>query len=261
MDITDNVVWLGFLGSLAAGSMTILGAAGVWVVRQLSESLEDILLSAAAGVMLAASVFSLLLPGIEHAGSLGHSDSTSVLIVLTGMMLGATLLAIIYRYTPHEYFHGQLPGASARALKRIWLFVLAIALHNFPEGMAVGVGYARGDIQNGLALTVGIGLQNIPEGLAVAVAVLAAGYSRFFAFLTATASGLIEPLGGLLGATLVSFSLPLLPWVLGAAAGAMLYIISNEIIPQTHSRGHASAATFSLLGGFSIMTYLDIVLG
>lgn len=256
-----DIITLGFLGSFAAGMMTTVGAAGIVFVRKLSTRTEDILLSAAAGIMLAASVFSLLLPGIDIGQEQGYSKSNAVLVVLAGMLIGAALLAVIHRYTPHQHFKKTEPGVSTKNLRRIWLFVLAITLHNFPEGMAVGVGFANGDINNGMSLAIGIGLQNIPEGLAVAVALMTVGYSRGYAFMIAMLTGLVEPVGGLLGATLVSFSTPLLPWILGGAAGAMMFIISDEIIPETHRHNHQSHATFSLLIGFSVMMYLDTVLG
>lgn len=256
-----EIIRLGFLGSLGAGAMTGVGAAAVVFVRRLSPRMEDVLLSAAAGIMLAASIFSLLLPGIREARIQGSSETAAVAAVLTGMMLGAGLLALIHRYTPHQHFAKPEPGISRRQLRRIWLFVLAITLHNFPEGMAVGVGFAKGNLANGLPLAVGIGLQNIPEGLAVAVSLLAVGYSRRYAFGVAFLTGLLEPLGGLAGAALVSVAVPLLPWILGGAAGAMLFIISDEIIPETHRRGHEGSVTFALLGGFSVMLYLDTVLG
>ncbi|WP_049722893.1 ZIP family metal transporter [Gilvimarinus polysaccharolyticus] len=256
-----DVITLGFLGSLAAGMMTAVGAAGIVFIRQLSSRSEDILLSAAAGIMLAAAIFSLLLPGIDQAQTQGHSQSNAVLIVLAGMLLGATLLALIHHYTPHQHFQKPESNINAKKLQRIWLFILAITLHNFPEGMAVGVGFANGDIDNGLPLAIGIGLQNIPEGLAVAVSLMAVGYSRLYSFGVATLTGLLEPIGGLFGATLIAVATPLMPWILGGAAGAMLFIISDEIIPETHRRNHEGYATFSLLGGFSIMMYLDTVLG
>lgn len=256
-----DIIALGFLGSLGAGMMTAVGAAGIVLIRKLSSRNEDILLSAAAGIMLAASIFSLLLPGIDQAQSQGHERGSAVLIVLAGMLMGAALLALVHKYTPHQHFQKPEPGIDARHLRRIWLFILAITLHNFPEGMAVGVGFANGNIDNGLPLAIGIGLQNIPEGLAVAVSLLAVGYSRGYSFGVATLTGLLEPVGGLFGAALVSVATPLLPWILGGAAGAMLFIISDEIIPETHRRNHEGFATFSLLTGFSVMMYLDTVLG
>ena len=162
---------------------------------------------------------------------------------------------------PHEHFQLGREGGEATELSRIWLFVIAITLHNFPEGMAVGVGFAGGELSNGLPLTLGIGLQNIPEGLAVSVALLSVGYEKTQAALFAALTGLVEPIGGLLGAVAVSSAAALMPWALAFSAGAMLFIISDEIIPETHSAGNKNLATFSLLGGFVIMMILDAVIG
>lgn len=262
-----NVILLGFLGSFFAGATTGVGAAGIGLVRKLSSRTQDIMLSSAAGIMLAASIFSLLLPGVDFAQRQGNPPYLAVLIVIIAMLLGAALLALIHQYTPHEHFMKGLEGkpldmaVDSRTFHRIWLFVFAITLHNFPEGMAVGVGFANGDLANGIPLAVGIGLQNIPEGLAVAVSLYAVGYSRLFAFSIALLTGLLEPVGGLFGSALVAVAVPMLPWILGAAAGAMLFIISDEIIPETHRDGHEGAATFALLGGFGLMMFLDTWLG
>jgi ZIP family zinc transporter len=260
-----NVVLLGFLGSLFAGAATGIGAAGVMLLRTLTFRVQDILLSSAAGIMLAASIFSLLLPGVDKAIEQGHAPHVAVPMVVAAMMLGAALLAAVHHFTPHEHFvkgpEGvELTGAGSLAVHRIWLFVLAITLHNFPEGMAVGVGFAEGNLANGVPLALGIGLQNIPEGLAVAVSLYSVGYSRLFSFNVAFLTGLLEPVGDLFGASLVSVAIPLLPWILGGA-GAMLFIISDEIIPETHRKGHEGAATFALLGGFGLMMILDTLLG
>lgn len=258
---TPNVVWLGFSASLLAGLGTGLGALGVFFIRTLSEALEDALLSIAAGIMLAASFFSLLLPAIEYGESQFASREAAVLVVIGGLLLGAIALYLIHRYVPHEHFVLGKEGPDIAALSRIWLFVIAITLHNFPEGMAVGVGFAGGDIANGVSLATGIGIQNIPEGLAVAVSLIAVGYSRGVAFSIAFLTGLAEPIGGLFGALAVSIAAPLMPWTLGFAAGAMLFIISDEIIPETHRGGFQNLATFSLLAGFAIMMFLDATLG
>ena len=219
-----NVVWLGSIASLLAGLGTGVGALGVFLVRKLTPQLQDGMLSAAAGVMLAASFFSLLLPGIEYGEELTDATWSAALMVIAGLLMGA-------------------------------------ALHNFPEGMAVGVGFAGGDIGNGVALAVGIGLQNIPEGLAVAVSLLAIEHSRLKSFGIAVLTGLLEPVGGLFGSTMVWLAEPIMPWTLGFAAGAMLFIISDEIIPETHRGRFKTLATFSLLGGFVIMMFLDATLG
>lgn len=256
-----NVVLLGFLASLAAGLGTALGAVGVFAVRALSQKLEDGLLSAAAGVMLAASFFSLLLPAIGYGEIYFGSTVMSVLVVILGLLAGALALFLIHQHVPHEHFVLGREGPDSGALGRIWLFVIAITLHNFPEGMAVGVGFAGGDIANGVSLATGIGIQNLPEGLAVAVSLLSVGYSRLQAFTVAALTGLAEPVGGLFGSVAVSVAAPLMPVAMGFAAGAMLFIISDEIIPETHRSGFRTIATFSLLGGFSVMMFLDATLG
>lgn len=258
---STNIIWLGFSASLLAGLATGVGAVGVFFIRRLSEKLEDALLSAAAGIMLAASFFSLLLPAIQYGEAQFASREAAVLVVISGLLAGAIALYLIHRFVPHEHFVMGREGPEAAALSRIWLFVIAITLHNFPEGMAVGVGFAGGDINNGVSLATGIGIQNIPEGLAVAVSLIAVGYSRWSAFAIGFLTGLAEPIGGLFGSVAVSLAAPLMPWTLGFAAGAMLFVISDEIIPETHRRGFQSLATFSLLGGFAVMMYLDATLG
>ena len=261
-DATVNqVVWLGFVGSLVAGMGTVVGAAGVFFVRKLSLKTEHGLLSAAAGMMLAATFFSLLLPAIDYGRAHFDTTSNAVLVVIVGLLSGAALLHVIHQRVPHEHFFLGREGPDGAAFSRIWLFVIAITLHNFPEGMAVGVGFASGDIANGRPLAIGIGIQNIPEGLAVSVALISVGYSRLQSFSVGALTGLVEPVGGIVGSLAVSVAGPLMPLAMGFAAGAMLFIISHEIIPETHRGGYGNVATFSLLGGFTIMMYLDAVLG
>jgi len=256
-----NIIWMGFLGSLSAGALTAVGALGVYVIRTLSAKLEDALLSMAAGIMLAASFFSLILPAIDYGEGQFHSKTLAVVVVMVGILCGALALFLMHRYLPHEHFLSGHEGPDTKALSRIWLFVIAITLHNFPEGMAVGVGFAGGNVANGMSLATGIGIQNIPEGLAVSVSLISVGYSRTQAFFVGSLTGLAEPIGGLLGSVAVSFTGPVMPWSLAFAAGAMLFIISDEIIPETHRRGFENLATFSLLIGFVGMMYLDATLG
>jgi len=244
-----------------AGLGTGVGALGIFLVRRISDRTEDVLLSSAAGVMLAATFFSLLLPAIGYGEALYESKRFAVAVVTGGFLLGAAALHLIHRYVPHEHFLSGREGPDTATLSRIWLFVIAITLHNFPEGLAVGVGFAGGDVGNGIALATGIGLQNIPEGLAVAASMLAIQYTRTQAFLVACMTGLVEPIGGLVGSVAVAIAQPLMPWTLGFAAGAMLFIISDEIIPETHRGGYQNLATFSMLGGFSVMMFLDATLG
>ena len=256
-----NEIWIGFFASLIAGLFTGLGALGVFFFNKLSARLEDGLLSSAAGIMLAASFFSLILPAIDYGETQFHGKNSAVIVVIAGILCGAGAIFLMHRYLPHEHFLAGHEGPDTKALSRIWLFVIAITLHNFPEGMAVGVGFAGGDVSNGMTLATGIGIQNIPEGLAVAVSLISVGYSRMQAFLVGSLTGLAEPIGGLFGSLAVSFAGPLMPWSLAFAAGAMLFIISDEIIPETHRRGFETLATFSLLVGFVAMMYLDATLG
>jgi ZIP family zinc transporter len=250
----------GTLASLAAGLGTGIGAAFIYGISELKPRTEDALLSGAAGIMLAASFYSLLQPGLEY-GLQSYGDSLiAVMVVIAGMLLGAGLLWAIHRHTPHEHFRAGREGPDDTKLARLWLFVIAIALHNFPEGMAVGVGAASGDLTTGAALTVGIGVQNIPEGLAVAAALMAAGYSRNLSAGIALLTGLVEPVGGLLGSSLAWFAAALLPGILGFAGGAMLYVISDEIIPETHRKGHETLATGSLMIGVALMLALGTLL-
>lgn len=205
--------------------------------------------------MLAASFFSLLLPAIEYGEARFGDDRVAVAVVIVGFLCGAAALFVLHRHLPHEHFLSGHEGPDTEALSRIWLFVIAITMHNFPEGMAVGVGFAGGDVANGVALATGIGIQNIPEGLAVAVSLITVGYTRLCAFLVAFLTGLAEPVGGLFGSVAVSIAGPMMPWMLAFAAGAMLFIISDEIIPETHRRGFENLATASLLVGFACMMY------
>ena len=256
-----DVIWLGVLGSLAAGLMTGAGAMPVLFGRGISRIWNDRLLGFAAGVMLAASFFSLIVPGIEAAEAQYGSVTIAALVAAGGVMLGAMAIALMNEYLPHEHFIEGREGVDSVALARVWLFIIAITIHNFPEGMAVGVGFGSGNIENGIALAIGIGLQNAPEGLAVAVALRGQGYSAQRSFGIAFLTGLIEPVGGLIGVGAVTLAAPLLPWGLCFAAGAMIYVISHEIIPETHRHGHQDAATTGLVIGLVLMMFLDVSLG
>ena len=256
-----EIIRVGFLASLFAGLGTGIGALGVFAVRRLSSRLEDNLLSSAAGVMLAASFLSLLLPGVEFASAQFASRAVAVFVVSFGFMSGAVALYLVHRFAPHEHFLVGREGPENTTLSRIWLFVIAITLHNFPEGMAVGVGFAGGDIENGRSLALGILVQNLPEGLAVAISLLVIGYSRLRAYTVAFLTGLVEPVGGLFGSALVTLAEPLIPWTLGFAAGAMIFVISDEVIPETHRGAHQHLATFSLMAGVVVMLLLDAVTG
>lgn len=254
-------LWAGFLASLAAGLMTAVGALPVLFGRTPGRPARDMTLGFAAGVMLAASFFSLIIPALDAAEARYGGSALPAAIACVAILLGMGLVAAMNELLPHEHFLQGREGPEAASLRRIWLFVIAIAIHNLPEGLAVGVGFGADGGESGLALAVGIGLQNLPEGLAVAVALLGEGYARTRAFAIAALTGLIEPLGGLLGAGIITLSQPLLPWGLAFAAGAMLYVISHEIIPETHRSGNQQKATLGLAIGLVIMLFLDVSLG
>lgn len=253
-------------GGLVAALATALGTVPVMFSQRMSERTQDTLFGFGAGVMLAACVFSLIMPGMEAVRSQGIGGGSNYAAAgLTGaaILLGAGAMMGIDRMLPHEHFIKGREGMdieTARKLQRTWLFVFAIALHNFPEGLAIGVGYASNGMA-GNALATGIAIQDVPEGLVVAVALLSAGYSRKISVILAILTGLVEPIGAVIGAAVVSTSLGLLPWGLGFAAGAMLFVISHEIIPESHRKGHETFATGGLMLGFVLMMFMDTALG
>ncbi|MGV2826557.1 ZIP family metal transporter [Myxosarcina sp. GI1(2024)] len=253
--------YLGTIGSLLAGLTTGIGGFPVLFVSEVSKRIQGILLGFGAGVMLAATSFSLLIPSIEAAASGGGSSIDAANIVVAGTLLGGVFLWVTHRYFPYQRYIKQPQGSDFENLKGIWLFVMAIAIHNFPEGLAVGVGFGGGNLGNGLALAIGIGLQNLPEGLAVALALITENYSKWRAFWIALLTGLLEPVGGLLGAGVISLGEILLPWGMSFAAGAMLFVICDRIIPRAQNLGRGKEVTASLMVGFVVMMYLDVTLG
>jgi len=256
-----NPVLLGTLGALTAGMLTTLGALPALFGTYPSQRMRDGLLGFAAGVMLSASFFSLIIPSLDASTERYGDGAVPALIACGGILLGALSVAALDRFVPHEHFLLGREGPEGAALRRIWLFIFAITIHNFPEGMAVGIGFAGSSFDNGLSLAIGIGLQNLPEGLAVAVALMGQNYGRWAAFGIAALTGLIEPVGGLLGALAITVSGQILPWGLSFAAGAMLYVISHEIIPETHRSGSHHVATAGLMLGLVLMLFLDVTLG
>lgn len=242
-----EIIWFGFAASLLAGLATGVGALPVLFTKRVSDKLLDVMLGFSAGVMLAATAFSLIVPAIDLSGPF---------VAVFGIILGALVLHLIDRFVPH--FHPALgaEGPPSR-LAKVWLFVLAITIHNFPEGLAVGVSFGSGDVSAGIVIAMAIGLQNMPEGLAVALPLVREGYSRRKSLLYGTLTGLVEPLGGLLGIALISIFQPILPWGLAFAAGAMLFVVSDEMIPESHRKGFEREATFGLIAGFVVMMLLD----
>lgn len=251
---------LALLGGLSAFATTALGALPALLLRSLPTRVEDSLLGMAAGMMLAASAFSLLLPGIESASALLASKPQGAGVVVVGMALGVALMLGLDAFIPHQHDSTGPCGPGSDRCARIWLFVFAIAVHNLPEGMAIGVSFSQADMAVGLPLTTAIALQDIPEGLAVALALRGAGFAPGVAVEVAIATGLLEPLGALLGVGLSSGLALAYPLGLGLAAGAMIFVVSHEVIPETHRNGHQTPATLGLMAGFALMMVLDTAL-
>ncbi|MEC5398025.1 ZIP family metal transporter [Uliginosibacterium sp. H1] len=250
--------------ALASGSIaalaTALGVLPMLLARAPGRRIHDAMLGFGAGVMLAATCFSLIVPALGAAQSQGHGAWSAALITGGGLLLGAGCLMLLERQLPHEHFFGGAGAESSLRIRRLWLFIFAIVLHNIPEGLAIGVSAAGTDPARSAALATGIAIQDVPEGLVVALALQSAGIRRWPAALLGAASGLVEPIAAVLGAAALSYSAPLLPWGLAFAAGAMLFVVSHEVIPESHRQGHERYATTGLLLGFVLMMVLDTAL-
>ncbi len=246
------------LTALGVGGATIFGSLIGFVFKKISHKFSDIVLSFAAGVMLAAAVLGLVIPSVEYGGKYG------VLITIIGIFVGAVCLNLLDKLVPHMH---KLVGVDAEEhknnsnLNKVLLFVTAIAIHNLPEGIAAGVGFGSGNDTEALLIAGGIALQNIPEGMVIIGPMLAAGVSPRRTFVCAMATGLVEVFGTLLGYFAVSLASFILPFALAFAGGTMLYVVSDEIIPETHAHGNERGATYSLLVGFCLMLFFDVILG
>ena len=270
--MTDWFLQLGpvsqaFLAGLFTCAVTAAGASAVFFTRQVNRKLQDAMLGFAGGVMMAASYWSLLAPAISIAE---HGTLPAWIPPAIGLALGAATLSVIDKLLPH--LHLMMPMKAAEGPRTSWnravLLVLAITLHNIPEGLAVGVGFGgvvegvpSTSIAAAVALAVGIGIQNFPEGLAVAMPLRAEGLSVRKAFWYGQLSGLVEPIAAVAGAALVSVAVPILPYALSFAAGAMIYVVVEELIPESHAAGNVDLATNSFVGGFCVMMILDVALG
>lgn len=243
-------------GGLIAGAATALGALPVVFLRRpVSARVQDAMLGFGAGVMLAASAFSLVLPAIDVAAEMVGGRFSAALLVAAALVLGVAGMFAVERNVPHVHVDAAEPnGLGVRA---VWLMVLAILIHNFPEGLAVGAAFSGADPAQGWPVALAIAIQDVPEGLVVALALRSIGRSARLAAAVGAATGLAEPLGALLSAVVVSSVPVLYPASLAAAAGAMLFVVSHEIIPGTHRRGHETAATRGLAAGFAVMMVLD----
>ena len=257
----DTPMGMALAGSGAAALATALGALPALFIRRLSAQWEDIMLGFGAGVMAAAACFSLILPGIAAGTDLFDSKPAGASLVAASLVLGALFLLLVDKAVPHEHPGAGRHGPDWMQVRRVWLMVFAIALHNFPEGMAIGVGFSGGDTSVGLPLAAAIAIQDIPEGLVVAVALRTVAFTPLRATGAAALTGLAEPLGAIVSVALTSGFAPLYPAGLGFAAGAMIWVVSHEIIPETHRKGHEQAATLGIIGGFVVMMMLDTALG
>ena len=245
------------LTALGVGGATVIGAAIGFAFKNLSHKFADIVLSFAAGVMLAAAVLGLILPSVEYGGKWG------LLYAVVGVFVGAICLNLVDKLVPH--MHKLMGGEEEKHrnanLSKVLLFVMAIAIHNLPEGLAAGVGFGSGNTAQALTIAGGIALQNIPEGMVIIGPMLAAGVSKKKTFLCALATGLVEVVGTVIGYFAVSISTAVLPFALAFAGGTMLYVISDEMIPETHAHGSQRGATYALLVGFCLMLVVDVLLG
>ena len=245
------------LTAFGVGGATIIGSFIGFAFKKISHKFSDIVLSFAAGVMLAAAVLGLILPSLEYGGKYG------LLITIVGIFAGAAALNLIDKLVPHLH---KLVGAEPEehknsSLSKVLLFVTAIAIHNLPEGIAAGVGFGSGDTSQALIIAGGIALQNIPEGMVIISPMLSAGVSVKKTFLCAMITGLVEVVGTMIGYFAVSVASTILPFALAFAGGTMLYVISDEMIPETHAHGSERGATYALLVGFCVMLVTDILLG
>lgn len=246
-----------FLTALGVGGATIAGAVIGFFFQDVSHKVNDMILSFAAGIMLAAAVIGLILPSVDIVGKRG------IWITIAGILAGAVFLNLMDRLTPHLH---RLSGtdreehAHNKNLNRALLFMMAVAIHNLPEGMAAGVGFGSENTKAAITVAVGIALQNVPEGIVTVSPLIMAGVSRKRAFMMAVITGIIEVIGTILGYLSASVSSQILPFALAFAGGTMLYIISDEMIPETHSNGYERVATYSLLIGFIVMLIMDVLI-
>lgn len=245
------------LTALGVGGATIIGSIIGFIFKKISHRFSDIVLSFAAGVMLAAAVLGLILPSLEYGGKYG------LIITIAGIFVGAICLNLIDKLVPHLH---KLVGPDTEShnnanLSKVLLFVTAIAIHNLPEGIAAGVGFGSGDTSRALIIAGGIALQNIPEGMVIIGPMLAAGVTPKKTFICAMITGIVEVVGTLIGFFAVSIASVILPFALAFAGGTMLYVISDEMIPETHAHGSERGATYALLVGFCVMLITDVLLG
>ena len=245
-------------GGSTAAAATALGTLPVLFAQNFTKRTYDCFLGFGAGVMLGATAFSLVIPALSAAKTAGAGNWESSLMVGAGIMFGAGAILLLGRAVRTEGILSNEPDKVS--LRRAWLFVWAVALHNLPEGLAIGVAFAGIDVEKATSLATGVSIQDVPEGLVVALALHAVGYSRLTAVAMGVASGLVEPIAAVFGVALIGISAGLLPYALAAAAGAMLLVIVNDVIPESRQSGNGTQASIALIFGFILMTVLDTAL-
>ena len=246
------------LTALGVGGATLIGALLGFIFKDISHKFSDIVLSFAAGIMLSAAVLGLILPSLEYGGKWG------ILVTVIGIFAGALCLNVIDKIVPHLHKMAGVDSENhpnSEGLSKVLLFVTAIAIHNLPEGIAAGVGFGSGDTSQALLIAGGIALQNIPEGMVIIGPLLASGVSAKKTLVIASLTGVVEVIGTFIGFFAVSVSTIILPFALAFAGGTMLYVISDEMIPETHAHGSERGATYALLVGFCVMLISDVLLG
>lgn len=247
---------LALITALGVGGATVVGVLIGFLFQKVPHRFNDIILSFAAGIMLAAAVLGLIIPSL---------DEGNVWITLIGILAGALFLNFADRLTPHLH---RLTGVDQEShsetqnqLSKVLLFVMAIAIHNLPEGLAAGVGFGTDNVANAVTVAMGIALQNIPEGMVIVSPLIMAGVPKWRVFVIASCTGLVEVIGTMVGFAAVSVSTAILPFALAFAGGTMLYVVSDEMIPETHSHGYERQATYALIFGFMAMILIDWYIG
>lgn len=250
-----------FCAGMVGFGATALGSLPGLFLHKVSPRTEDMMLGASAGMMLAAAIFSLLIPSLEASEKLFSNELLATAWAIFGVFLGVLFLLLVNALTPHIHSDLVQEGPEIQVKSGIWLFVLAIIIHNIPEGLAMGISFSAEDMQIGIPLTVAIALQDFPEGLAVVLALCTTNISRLKAVGIGIFSGLMEPVGALFGVSLTSGLGYIYPLGLALSAGAMLFVVFHEVIPETHRRGHHTPATIGLMIGFCLMMILEKTLG
>ena len=245
------------LTACGVGGATLFGVIIGFLFKNISHKISDIVLSFTAGVMLSAAVFGLIMPSVEHGGRFG------LLYAVTGIFAGALCLNLVDKFVPHLHKLAGIKDSQTPDLKKsnVLLFVMAIAIHNLPEGIAAGVGFGSGNDAQALLIAGGIALQNIPEGMVIIGPMLASGISAKKTLIFAALTGVVEVLGTLIGYFAVNIATAILPFALAFAGGTMIYVVSDEMIPETHAHGAQRGATYALLVGFCLMLVSDVLLG